>query len=145
MMRPKTPAPKPRLTRDEHYWLVLYNELMERYSTLAADWSVPMMAVRVYTKRVGLDSLLALLTKHGVPMVAERCRHEMTLRQEFFAALVVKLPPDEPGDIDELASEMAGDLAMIDGPDGGMRLLRFLDRLRTRELLLQSGNHKVTH
>jgi hypothetical protein len=143
-MRPKPAAPLSP-TREEQSWARLYEGLMTRYNGAPEDWFVTMTAVRIYAKRVGLDNLLKLLVKHGTPMVAERCRHELTLRQEYFARMMAKYPPEDQREADGAVREMAEDLAIIDSPDGALRLLRFLDRLRTRELLLQSGNHKVTH
>ena len=89
---------------------------MVRYSVLGMDWEVPMMAVRLYAKRVGFDALPHLRAKYGVAMEGQRYRHEMTQRQELFAAMMVKYPPDHPIETDALKAEIAEDLAM---PDGG--------------------------
>jgi hypothetical protein len=143
MIESPTTAPRPPITREEHYWAGFYAELMERYATVDAIWAVPMMAVRIYTKRVGLDRMLQLLVLHGAPVIAERCRHELTVRQEFLAHLLANYPPPDSDEAESAIEEMAEDLATIDCPEGAMRLLKFLDRLRNRELMLKASNGTV--
>jgi hypothetical protein len=116
---------------------------MERYQEVAAVWAVPMMAVRIYAKRVGLDVMLQKLVLHGAPTVAERCRRELTVRQEFLANMLANYPPSDPKDAEASIEEMANDLATIDSESGAMILLLYLDRLRTREMMLKARNGTV--
>ena len=143
--RPKrsTPTGPPPITRAERYWSSLYGSLMERYCQLDSEWGVPMQSVKLYAKRVGLDRVLFMLTHYGTAVVAERCRHEMTLRQEFLAHMLVAHPPGEDAGVEEAVEEMAEDLAVIDSPAGALRLLRYLDRLRMRELMLNAKRGTV--
>jgi hypothetical protein len=116
----------------------LYREVLLRYQYLTAIEAVTLMAVRLFVKRVGFDRMLNVLVTYGTAVVAERCRHELTLRQEFMAHMLAKYPPENPVEGQEAIEEMAEDLAVIDCPEGAMRLLRFLDRVRNREILMRA-------
>ena len=93
MIESPTTAPKPQPSREERYWAGFYGALMERYQEVAAVWAVPMMAVRIYAKRVGLDAMLQKLVLHGAPTIAERCRNELTVRQVFLSTMLTTHPP----------------------------------------------------
>ena len=69
---------------------LLYHALIERYEQVAPHRAPPMMAVRLMAERVDFDAILKGLELYGVPWAAERCRYEMTARQEFFARMVAK-------------------------------------------------------
>ena len=99
MIESPTTAPKPQPSREERYWAGFYGALMERYQEVAAVWAVPMMAVRIYAKRVGLDTMLQKLVLHGAPTIAERCRNELTVRQVFLSTMLTTHPPGDPKDI----------------------------------------------
>src|SRR5262245_42217348 len=105
-LAPPEPKPEQTISEIDHYWAGVYSELIERFRHAPADWAVAMTAVRLYAKRVGFDLLLGLLEKYGVPMVAERCRREMTLREEFFARMLVQHPPDDPADTQAAIEEI---------------------------------------
>jgi hypothetical protein len=140
MMRPK-PTPQPN--RTERYWSGLYGALMTRYANCDLEWSVPMQSVKLYAKRVGLDRVLDMLVRYGTAVVAERCRHEMAVRQQFLAHMLTTYPSSDPEEEEGAIKEMAEDLAIIDSEAGALRLLRYLDRLRHRELLMRLDKTKV--
>lgn len=157
MRRPK-PRQKSRLSPQEELQLAVYNDLMYQYRKIGIDWGIPMQAVRLYVRRLngwysgeGLKILLGFLAKpNGVPMVMERCRREITLRQEFFAGLIAKTLPKDPElrakallAAEPAMEEMAEDLAILDAPEGGLRLLAYLERLRTRAVVHHPGNDTV--
>lgn len=137
MRRPKTNLPpKPTgPTNAERFWAGIYGALITRFMRCPPDWSVAVTAAKLYAKRVGLDHMLDMLVTHGTAVVAERCRHEMTVRQQFMAHMLATYPSDDIEEAEGAIEEMAHDLAVIDSPEGAMRLLRYLERLRQRELL----------
>ena len=108
---------------------MLYETLIERHEQVPPDWALSMMAVRLMAKRVGLHAILKGLELYGVTWAAERCRYEMTARQEFFARIVVKLPSCDPVEVEGVADELAHDLAVFDSRQASKRLLKFLDRM----------------
>lgn len=122
------------LSPQDDYWVNVYSELVERYQNTSALQAAPYMAVRLLTMRYGFDAVMRTLREKGVPWMAAQARQEMTVRQEFIARIVANFPPEDAEDIDGAAEEMARDLAALDCPEGGLRLLKYLDRLRTREL-----------
>ena len=124
---------------------MLYETLIERHEHVPSDWALPMMAVRLMAKRVGLHAILNGLEQHGVTWVAERCRYEMTARQEFFARIVVKLPSCDPVEVEGVADELAHDLAVFDSLQASTRLLKFLDRMLRCKRVLQLGAARRYH
>jgi len=144
-MRRPTPRAKPKTTIDyeDHVWSGIYGELIERYENAPPVWMVVMTAVRCYGRRYGMEGLLTALKMRGVPWTAERCRHEMHLREEFFVRMISDHPPDNRDDIDKACEEIAFDLALLDRPEGGLLLLRYLDRLLQRELALSLSDTVV--
>ena len=141
--RQKTPEPTPSITRQDQYWSGVYFDMIQRHQMLPLNWHVALTAVRLYAKRHGFDVLLDDLKREGVPVVAEKCRHELTLRQEFFARMLAANPPPDPREAEGAYEEIAEDLAMIDSPEGGLLLLRYLDRVLRRELWLDQS--KMVH
>lgn len=121
------------MSSHDYHWAGIYAELSERYGELPATKAAPYMAVRLLVMRHGFDSVMTALGLKGTAWVAERARNELTLRQEFVARMVVDFPPEDPADVEEAVQEMATDLAGIDCPEGGLRLLNYLERLRLRE------------
>ena len=117
------------ITAHDYDLATLYDALIERYERVTPHWGLPVMAVRLMAKRVGLDVMLEGLELYGVPWAAERCRYEMTARQEFFARMVVKLPGHDPVETMGAAKELAHDLAVFDSPQASTHLLKLLDRL----------------
>jgi hypothetical protein len=124
----------PTISEAERRLAGIYDELITRYSTLPPAKSIPMQAVRLFALRVGFDTMMRILQHedYGVPVVAERCRHEITLRQEFCARMLVLFPPDNPEGIEIAAAEMAADLAASESEAGQKRLMDFLERLLKR-------------
>jgi len=138
------PIMSPPIKPQDESWVELYHEMILRHSQMPADWAVATMAVRLYAKRVGFSRMLAQLLKHGVAPVAERCRHEMTVRQEFLSRMLSVYPPENADDTEATIQELAEELAIADSPQGIMRMLRYLDRILTREKALRTGS-KETH
>ena len=123
----------PGISAHDYDLAMLYDAQIERYEQVAPDWGLPMMAVRLMAKRVGFDAILKGLELYGVPWAVERCRYEMTARQEFFARIVAKLPFHDLVEAEGVADELAHDLAVFDSLQASTRLLKFLDRLLRRE------------
>jgi hypothetical protein len=123
----------PEISAHDYDLAMLYEALIERHEQVAPDWGLPMMAVRLMAKRMGLAAILEGLGLYGVPWAAERCRYEMTVRQEFFARMVAKMSADDPVESEGVATELAHDLAVFDSLRASTRLLKFLDRLLRRE------------
>jgi len=57
--------------------------------------------------------------------------------------MLANYPPNNPKDAEASIEEMANDLATIDSESGAMILLLYLDRLRTREMMLKARNGTV--
>jgi hypothetical protein len=148
-MRPKTRTPRPPAkpwepTAAQRAAGLYYEELIAQYRGAPPEWYVVAQAVRLYIRRVnGFDTFLHLLMKFGVPMIAERCCHEMTVRQEFMANMIAWMPPEDPAVAEGCIEEMADDLAVLHSRHGSERLLRFLDRIRMREQTLQAKPRTV--
>lgn len=122
------------ISQHDYTWAGIYSELSERYKGVDPLQSAPYLAVRLLVMRVGFDTVLEALKEKGTPWVAAQARMEMTIRQEFMARIVAEYPPEDPEAVDGAVEEMALDLAAIDCPEGGMRMLNYLERLRVREL-----------
>jgi hypothetical protein len=137
------PKAKPTITLYEQRWSKIYSSMIERHQYLTLDWHVALTAVRLYAMRVGYDTLLAQLKRQGVAKVAVKCREEMMEREVFFARTLAKFPPDTQEEAEQAYAEIAEDLATLDGPDAGMIMLRFLDRLLQREKALNLGTAKT--
>jgi len=135
----------PGISAHDYDLAMLYDALIERYEQVAPHRALPMMAVRLMAERVGLDAILKGLELYGVPWAAERCRYEMTARQEFFARMVAKLPGHDPVEAEGAADELAHDLAVFDSLQASTRLLKFLDRLLRRERARQLGAARGHH
>jgi hypothetical protein len=123
-----------RMTDRERLFMEFYDEMISQYMALAEEKAIPAMAVRIHARRRGLGQFLQELLADGVPAVAARCRQEMTVRHEFLVHLIAKFPPESDVERDEATEEMASNLAVIDSPDGGMRMLKLLDRIQRREV-----------
>jgi hypothetical protein len=124
------------LTPEEHKLAGLYGALMERYSELPIEKSVPLQAVRLVALRYGYGKLVQVLLRRDVGSVARKCRQEIADRQFFLAEMHAKYPvPQE--ELAEAIDEMAAELAVIDSKAGAMRMLLLLDRILRREQWLQ--------
>jgi hypothetical protein len=135
----------PWISAHDYDLALLYEALNERHWYAPSDWGLPMMAVRLMAKRVGLDAILKGLELHGVQWAAELCRYEMTARQEFFARIVAKLPFSNSVEAEGVVDELARDLLVFDSQQASTRLLMFLDRLLRRERARQRGAARVYH
>ena len=135
----------PGISAHDYDLAMLYDTLIERYEQVAPHRALPMMDVRLMAERVGFDAILKGLELYGVPWAAERCRYEITERQEFFARMVAKLPGHDPVEAEGAADELAHDLVVFDSLQASTRLLKFLDRLsrceRARQLGAARGHH----
>jgi len=135
----------PRISADDDDLATLYETLIERHERVSPDWGVPMMAVRLMARRAGLDAVLKGLELHGVSWAAERCRYEMTARQEFFARVVARLPVYDALEAEGAARELAHDLAVFDSSQASTRLWKFFGRLlrcsRERQPRASQGCH----
>lgn len=131
-----------RLTPQEHRWAQIYGEIGDRYGDLPATVGVPRMAVRLLINRHGLEQTLSALLVFGVPWMAAKARLEIVKRHDFLIHMLADFPPADPADGEHAIEEMAEDLAAIDCPEGGMRLLRLLERIRNREVWVQAKAKK---
>jgi hypothetical protein len=147
MRRPTPAKQRPEISRHDRTWIEIYLAMIEHYKLAPVDWYVAAHAVRLYMKRVGLDVMLTHLMQYGVAAVAELCRREIKLRQDFFIRMLAEHPPEDTEEnrqmIEEMTQELAEDLAVIDSPHGAMRVLRFLERLLKREKALNLGTAKT--
>lgn len=135
----------PQLTAEDIRWADIYSELTDRYHDLPSTLGVPLMAVRLLVIRHGLDSVLYHLRERGTAFIAERARQEITVRHEFVVAMMSAFPPETEEDRDGAIKELAEELAAIDCPAGGLRLLGYLDRLRERELVRHAFRTRTLH
>ena len=135
----------PEISAHDYDLAMLYDALIERYEQVAPHRALPMMAVRLMAERIGLDAILKGLELYGVPWAAERCRYEMTARQEFFARMVAKVSLDDLVESEGVADELAHDLTVFDSLQASTRLLKFFDRLlrrhRARQVEAPPGHH----
>ena len=129
----------------EYETAVIYEAMIDRHARTPDGWALPMMSVRLLVKRTGLDGILQALEQNGVPWVAQRCRHEMTERRQFFADMIVRFPLEDLADTEEAVGGLANSLAVFDGLKASMRLLKFLDRLLRRHRTLKGGMASVYH
>ena len=123
----------PGISAHDYELAMLYDALIERYEHVRSPLGSADDGRKADGRAGGLDAILKGLELYGVPWAAERCRYEMTARQEFFARMVAKLPGHDPVEAEGADDELAHDLAVFDSLQASTRLLKFLDRLLRRE------------
>ena len=133
------------LTPEAKYRAAIYDDLMTRYSELDKVKSIPMQAVRLLIVRHGFDVFMNALLGRGAAWTATKARQEIATRREFITHLMITHPSDDPDHLREAIEEMAADVAAISSGEGRMRLLRYLERLRTRHHVRAKARHQSVH